>query len=160
MYTLGIYFFFVRNNYFKTPIENFKQNWGQFSWIGTNTVFEHFQRFHQKCYSNEPPTRLNFCCNGHVNCEDMYMLTTVILWKCTLFPSLDDILLLFHSHKQIKCNGTNVLNFKKVGCMVFFQKFSIISILGLMYHKCTVENRNSCICHLYNVSIFYGYKIV
>lgn len=160
MYTLGIYFFFVRNNYFKTPIENFKQNWGQFSWIGTNTVFEHFQRFHQKCYSNEPPTRLNFCCNGHVNCEDMYMLTTVILWKCTLFPSLDDILLLFHSHKQIKCNGTNVLNFKKVGCMVFFQKFSIISILGLMYHKCIVENRNSCICHLYNVSILYGYKIV
>lgn len=123
MYTLGIYFFFVRNNYFKTPIENFKQNWGQFSWIGTNTVFEHFQRFHQKCYSNEPPTRLYFCCNGHVNCEDMYMLTTVILWKCTLFPSLDDILLLFHSHKQIKCNGTNVLNFKKVGCTFFFKSF-------------------------------------
>lgn len=160
MYTLGIYFFFLRNNYFKTPIENFKQNWGQFSWIGTNTVFEHFQRFHQKCYSNEPPTRLTFCCNGHVNCEDMYMLTTVILWKCTLFPSLDDILLLFHSHKQIKCNGTNVLNLKKVGCTFFFQKFSIISILGLMYHKCIVENRNSCICHLYNVSILYGYKIV
>lgn len=47
---------------------------------------------HQKCYSNEPPTRLTFCCNGHENCKDMYMLSTVILLKCTIFSSLDDVI--------------------------------------------------------------------
>lgn len=45
MYTLGIYFFFLRNNYFKTPIEILNKIGGSFHGLAPTLYLNTFKDF-------------------------------------------------------------------------------------------------------------------